>query len=107
VTDRPRTPDELAALLDRFHLEHARAKDPSELGHAHVQQLLSRIAALTEVVGDGTPEISRLGCRILLDDLTIVAAHFRAHTNAMRSSLAKALGDLRASLVRCEKRIAE
>jgi hypothetical protein len=45
-----------------------------------------------------------LAARVLLTDLTAIAAHFRGRANSMRSSLGEARGHVRESLVRCDAR---
>ncbi|MGH9723005.1 MAG: hypothetical protein ACRD8O_22570 [Bryobacteraceae bacterium] len=94
---------ELAGLLERFPLERAGGRTFEEIADAHVQLLLARIAALTDLLRGAEPnETTHLASRLLLSDLTIVAAHFRGRANVMRPSLAKALAQLRESLARCE-----
>jgi hypothetical protein len=96
VPNRALTPDELTPLLERFRPERARGKTPSEISDAEVQLLLARIAALTDALHDAEPnETARLASRILLSDLAVLAAQFRGRANAMRTSLAKALEELR------------
>jgi hypothetical protein len=96
VPDRPSTLDQLTELLDRFQMERAGGKKLEEVADAQAQVLTARIAALTDLLRGAEPsEAMALASRILLRDLTAVAAHFRGRANGMRASLAKALAELR------------
>ncbi len=69
--------------------------DPT-LGADDLTTLLERLAALTNALQAAPQdETARMASRVLLDDLALVAAHFRGDANAMRASLVGALDDLR------------
>jgi hypothetical protein len=103
VADRPLTLGELTELLDRFPLERAGDRTFDEVTDAQVQHQLARIAALTEMLRGATPnETAQLASRMLLRDLTAVAAHFRARANTIRPTLVEPLARLRESLARCD-----
>jgi len=104
VSDRASTPDELASILERFRLEPAGDRQPSEITEAQLQLLLARIAAVTDTVRAlESHETRRIASRILLDDLTVVAAQFRGRANAIAASLATAIAEMREALERCER----
>jgi hypothetical protein len=99
VPQRTFTFDELAALLERFSLERAGVRTSDEITASQVQLLLARIAALTEVLRDALPgQTTQLASRMLLKDLSEVAAHFRGRANVLRPLLAEALTQVRESL---------
>ena len=105
VSDREGTPDELTELLERSPLDRAGGRTLEETTEAQVQLLLARLARLTDVLRGAEPNATtRLAARMLLTDLTAIAAHFRGRANLMRSSLAQARAHLRESLVRCDAR---
>jgi hypothetical protein len=107
VSDRELTPDELTELLGRFPVERAGARTLEEITEAQVQLLLARLEALTTLLRSAEPnETARLASRMLLRDLTAVAALFRGRTNAMRPSLATARTQLREALAACDARAA-
>lgn len=96
MTERRLATGELTELLERFPVERAGSQAVEEVTGARIQLLLARIAALTAMLRDAAPdETADLVSRLLLNDLAAVAAHFRGRANEMRSSLAKALADLR------------
>jgi hypothetical protein len=90
------TAADLARLLERFLLERTGDRTFEEVADAQLQTLAARIAALTDVLRDAEPsQTVNLASRILLGDLTAVAAHFRGRANAMQSMLEQALADPR------------
>lgn len=90
------TAADLARLLERFPLERTGDRTFEEVADAQVQTLAARIAALTDMLRDAEPsQTVNLASRILLGDLTAVAAHFRGRANAMQSMLEQALADPR------------
>jgi hypothetical protein len=93
VVNRTFTADDLTALLERFRLE-ASAKSTAEVTEAQLDIALARIAALTEALRNADDgEASRLASRLLLGDLAMVAAYFRARTNDIAVSLSRVLED--------------
>lgn len=95
--------DDLAALLARIGVQRAGGKNTPEVAEAQADVLLARISALTAALratSDG--ETAALASRILLADLSLLAAQFRGHTNTMRTSLAAALDELRVALNRID-----
>jgi hypothetical protein len=96
VPSRKFTLDELTELVERFRPDRAGSKVPHEITEAQIQLMLSRIAALTDVLRSAeASEPARLAARMALNDLAAVAVQFRGRTNAMRAALAKALAELR------------
>ena len=92
VPDRPLSPDYLAALLERLNVQPAGGKLPREVIDAQVDLLLTRIAELTGALrGAGSDGTTRLAARLLVADLSLVAAHFRGRTNDIGVALTRAL----------------
>lgn len=90
------TAADLARLLERFPLGRTGDRTFEEVADAQVHTLAARIAALTDMLRDAEPsQTVNLASRILLGDLTAVAAHFRGRANAMQSMLEQALADPR------------
>jgi hypothetical protein len=96
VPGHPLTSRELTELLERFPLERTGGRTLEEMTEAQLQLLMARIAALTDMLRGAEPnDAAHLASRMLLGDLATVAAQFRGRANGTRSSLAKALADLR------------
>ena len=94
MVNRSFTADDLTTLLERFRLQEGGAKSTAEVTEAQLDVVLARIAALTEALRKAEDdEVTRLASRILLGDLAIVAAHFRARTNDITVSLSRVLED--------------
>ena len=103
VAERTFTPDDLAALLERFPGERAGTRLSVEVTEFQVQLLLSRIAALTDALRDAeSNETTRVAHRILLSDLTLVAGQFRGRANVLRASLVETLASLRETIAHGE-----
>jgi ribosomal protein S15P/S13E len=103
VSERALNFAELTELLERIRPERAGGKTIDETTQAQVQHLLARIAALTDALRTGESDHStRLGSRLLLDDLAMVAALFRARSNDLGTSLTCALDNMRTVLGRGE-----
>jgi hypothetical protein len=99
VTTRSFNADDLTALLERLRLQQAGPKFTSEVTRAQVDQALTRIASLTEALRSAEDSgTARLASRLLLSDLALVAAQFRAGVNEIGEPLTRALEDLRAGL---------
>jgi hypothetical protein len=108
VPDRELTADELTELIARFPLERAGTKTLEEITQAQVQQLFERVEALSALLrGASSNETARLASRMLLRDLTAVAAHFRGRANVLGPSLANARTQLREALATCDAAEAE
>ena len=96
VPGRTLTLEELTEVLERFPVERAGGRTLDDTSEAQAQALLARIAALTDVLRDAEPaEPARMAARLLLSDLSAIAAHFRGRANTMGPPLASALGELR------------
>lgn len=92
---RALTPEDVAAVLDRFPLERAAGRTVDEAASTHTDLLIARIAALTDALRGADPgQTTHLATRLLLSDLSAVAAQFRGRTNAIRAPLTKALAAL-------------
>jgi hypothetical protein len=104
VPERPLAADDLTALLERLRIQPAGTKTPSEVTQAQLDLLLARIGSLTSALRDGaSPETERLAARLLLSDLALATAQFRAGANAVSVSLSSALDGLHAVLDAAEK----
>ena len=99
MASRPFTADELTRLLERFRLQQAGANATPEVNQAQLDLLLARIASLSDALRDAeASEASRLASRLLLSDLGLVSAHFRAHANEIGEALTRALDGINAEL---------
>ena len=99
VPDPSFTDDDLTALLERLTLKRARAGTPAEAADAQVEFVIARMTLLADALRRAeSNETVRLSTRMLLGDLTQVAAQFRSTANSTRASLDTALNDLRAAL---------
>ena len=86
---------ELNALLERVALDRAGSRPAEEVTEAQIQHLLARVAALTDALREAEQSsAAQLASRLLLDDLAVIAAHFRGRANSMEPVLSKALADL-------------
>ena len=91
------TANDLTTLFERLDVRRARARASS--ADAQIDVLLARVATLTVALGAAPPnDTAHLASRLLLDDLAMIAEHFRSRTNAMRASLTSALDNLREAL---------
>ena len=96
--------DELTALLERCSSAHAGGHGGAAAGQPHVELLVARVAAVTEALRDAdSNEATRLAERMLVADLALLAAQFRAGANAIGTSLAGALDTLRGTLEQLDK----
>ena len=108
--DSRRRLDELISALppsppERPAIGDAAASDPGadadRVGTAHVDDLLRRVSTLTSALRDGHDrgwdEVDRLAAKLLLADLSAIAATIRALNTLSASRLARALADLRAA----------
>jgi hypothetical protein len=92
VASRPFNADDLTRLLERFRLQQAGANATPEVNQAQLDLLLARIASLTDTLRDTEAnETTRLASRLLLSDLGLVSAHFRARANEIGEALTRAL----------------
>ena len=92
---------DLASVLQQLRLQRPGASSPVEATQAQIELLLTRIASLTEALrgeapNGSSPEMARL----LLADLSMVAAQFRGNTTAVGDRLTRVLDDVRAALER-------
>ena len=95
VVGKPLTVDELNALLERFALDRAGSRPAEAMTEAQIQHLLARATALTDALRDAEHSTAaQLASRLLLEDLAVIAAHFRGRANSMKPVLSKALADL-------------
>jgi hypothetical protein len=86
------SPSDLLALLDRLKLRPAGDQLPPEATRTHLTFLLARIELLTAALREAEPgATTQLAMRLLLSDLEIVAAQFRADTNAVGASIANVI----------------
>lgn len=96
VPDSARPSHDLTALLERLRLQPAGPASLSEVNRAQLDLLLARIASLTEALRDApSDETSRLAARLLLADLSSVAAQFRGRANDIAGALTRALDGIR------------
>jgi hypothetical protein len=103
VSHHELTADELTELIARFPLERSGTRTLEEITEAQVQQLFGRLEALTRLLrGTSSNETTRLASRMLLHDLTAVAAHFRGRSNVLGTSLASARTQLGEALAACD-----
>ena len=95
--DRDSTVHDLAALLQQLTLQQAERKLSPEVTQDQIKLLLSRIVSLTGALRDAadTSETFRTMARLLLADLAMVTAQFRADTIALGERLNRALEDAR------------
>ena len=92
MANRAFTADELTGLLERFRLPQAAAKATADVSQEQLDLLLARIASLTEALRDAEAnDTTRLATRLLLNDLGLVSAHFRARANEIGAALTRAL----------------
>jgi hypothetical protein len=98
VSGRLSSPDDLTALLERLGLERPPAPGVERAAEG-IDRLLARAALLTEALrGSTSNDTTRLASRMLLDDLSAVAAQFRSAANAIHLSLSNAQRDLEAAI---------
>lgn len=104
MAERASAIDRLAALLQQLRLQQADGKLPSEVTQAQVDLLLARIASLTEALRGAAEQNAtfRVGARLLLADVAMVAAQFRGNTNAFGERLTRALESAQQALDRPE-----
>lgn len=108
MPDRELTADELTELIAGFPLERAGTRTLEAITQAQVQQLFEGIEALSALLrGASSNETARLASRMLLRELTAVAAHFRGRANVLGPSLANARTQLREALAACDAAQAE
>jgi len=99
VPDPAIPPGDLILLLERLRLPPAGAKYTPEVTLDQADVLITRIAALTEVLrGAAADETAQLASRMLIGDLTLVAAQFRGRANELAAALTSARDDIRGEL---------
>ena len=99
MPDRTISPDALILLLERVHLPSAGAKSTSDVTLEQVDVLIARIASLTDALrGAAEDETAQLVARMLISDLSLVAAQFRGRANELVAALTRAREDIRAEL---------
>lgn len=95
MAGRTLTLEELTEILERFPVERAGARTLGDTTEAQAQALLVRIAALTDALRDAEPAgPARVAARLLVSDLSAIAAHFRGRANTMGPPLASALREI-------------
>lgn len=96
MPDRAISSDGLVKLLEQRHLPPAGPKHTSDVTLQQVDILIARIASLTEALrGAEQDEAAQLASRILLEDLALVVAQFRARANELVESLTGAQDGIR------------
>jgi hypothetical protein len=97
VPDTPPSPIDVAALLERLRLRPQDVSTAAAASRAHIELILARITALTELLErDGVShDTRRVATRLLLADLGVVSAWFRAQANEAASALSRVLDGAR------------
>ena len=99
VPDPASRSNDLTVLLERLRRQSAGAASLPEVHQTQLDLLLARIASLTDALrGAPSDETSRLAARLLLADLSSVAAQFRGRANDIAGALARALDGLSSDL---------
>lgn len=102
MAEQPKTAGHLSAVLQRLGLQQAHGNSAADVTQAHIELLLSRIAALTEQLRAATAEPSRDAARLLLADVSMVAAQVRGNTTVLDERLGRALDSARLVLLSTE-----
>lgn len=99
MPDRAISSNDLILLLERLRLPPAGAKPTSDVTLEQVDVLIARIASLTEALsGAAEDETAQLASRMLIGDLALVTAQFRARANELVAALTRARDGIRSEI---------